>query len=119
MSFAGHICYFVGFVVFSCRVQFIFIYLFFIFLLFFLFIFLQYRVHPVHRLERFDKSLDSRVIEYRKLILAHSNFIAVRPKAALLFWVVVDFRCGVPLFIVIHANRNTVDSRYLEVKGTL
>ena len=107
MSFAGHICYFVGFVVFSCRVYIIFIYLFFIFLLFFLFIFfLLYRVHPVHRLERFDKSLDSRVIEFRKLILAHSNFIAGRPKAALLFWFVGDFRCGVPLFIVILVNRN-------------
>ena len=28
-------------------------------------------------------------------------FIAGRPKAALLFWLVSDFRCGVPLFIVI------------------
>ena len=30
-----------------------------------------------------------------------SNFIAGRPKAALLFWFFGDFRCGVPLFIVI------------------
>ena len=30
-----------------------------------------------------------------------SNFIAGRPKAALLFWLFSDFRCGVPLFIVI------------------
>ena len=29
------------------------------------------------------------------------NFIAGRPKAALLFWFFGDFRCGVPLFIVI------------------
>ena len=32
-----------------------------------------------------------------------SNFIASRPKAALLFWLFSDFRCGVPLFIVILA----------------
>ena len=30
-----------------------------------------------------------------------SNFIAGRPKAALLFWFFGEFRCGVPLFIVI------------------
>ena len=30
-----------------------------------------------------------------------SNFIAGRPKAALLFWLFSDFRFGVPLFIVI------------------
>ena len=30
-----------------------------------------------------------------------SNFIAGRPKAALLFWIFGGFRCGVPLFIVI------------------
>ena len=29
-----------------------------------------------------------------------SNFIAGRPKAALLFWFFGAFRCGVPLFIV-------------------
>ena len=29
------------------------------------------------------------------------NFIACRPKAALLFWLFSDFICGVPLFIVI------------------
>ena len=29
-----------------------------------------------------------------------SNFIAGRPKAALLFWFFGGFRCGVPLFIV-------------------
>ena len=29
-----------------------------------------------------------------------SNCIAGRPKAALLFWFFGDFRCGVPLFIV-------------------
>ena len=30
-----------------------------------------------------------------------SNFITGRPKAALLFWFFGDFRCGVPLYIVI------------------
>ena len=30
-----------------------------------------------------------------------SNFIAGRPKAALLFWFFDGFRCGVPLFVVI------------------
>ena len=29
-----------------------------------------------------------------------SNFIASRPKAALLFWCFGGFRCGVPLFLV-------------------
>ena len=33
--------------------------------------------------------------------LPPSNLIAGRPKAALLSWVFSDFRCGVPLFIVI------------------
>ena len=42
----------------------------------------------------------------RKLVQAPpppppSNFIAGRPKASLLFWFFGDFRCGVPLFIVI------------------
>ena len=38
----------------------------------------------------------------RKLVKAlSSNFIAGRPKAALLFWFFGGFRCGVPLFIVI------------------
>ena len=41
----------------------------------------------------------------RKLhvVEAPSNFITGRPKAALLFWLFSDFRCGVPLFIVILA----------------
>ena len=30
-----------------------------------------------------------------------SNFMAGRPKAALLVWFFGDFRCGLPLFIVI------------------
>ena len=30
-----------------------------------------------------------------------SNFIAGRPQAAFLYWFFGDFRCGVPLFIVI------------------
>ena len=37
----------------------------------------------------------------RKLVEALSNFIAGRPKAALLFWFFGGFRCGVPSFIVI------------------
>ena len=39
----------------------------------------------------------------RKLVEAPppSNFIAGRPKAALLFWFFGVFRCGVPLFIVV------------------
>ena len=38
----------------------------------------------------------------RKLVEAPtpSNFIAGRPKAALLYWFFSDFRCGVLLFIV-------------------
>ena len=39
----------------------------------------------------------------RKLVQAPSNFIAGRPNAALLFWLFSDFRCGVPLFIVVLA----------------
>ena len=37
------------------------------------------------------------------------TLIAGRPKAALLFWFFSDFRCGLPLFIVIriiYKNRN-------------
>ena len=34
-------------------------------------------------------------------LLKFSVFIAGRPKAALLFWLFCDFRCGVLLFIVI------------------
>ena len=30
-----------------------------------------------------------------------SNVIAGRPKAALLFWFFGDFRCGMPLFVVV------------------
>ena len=36
-----------------------------------------------------------------QLVEAPSNFIAGRPRAAFLFWLFSDFRCGVPLFIVI------------------
>ena len=35
------------------------------------------------------------------LLKPPSNFIAGRPKAALLFWFFGGFRCGVPLFIVL------------------
>ena len=34
-------------------------------------------------------------------LLLYCNFIAGRPKAALVFWLFDDFRCGVSLFIVI------------------
>ena len=37
----------------------------------------------------------------RKLVEAPSNFIAGRPKAALLFWFFGYFRCGMLLFMVI------------------
>ena len=37
----------------------------------------------------------------RKLVQAPSNFIAGRPKAALLVWFFTDFRCDVLLIIVI------------------
>ena len=36
-----------------------------------------------------------------RLVEAPSNFIAGRPKAALLFWFFGDFRCRMLLFIVI------------------
>ena len=36
-----------------------------------------------------------------KLVKAPSDFIAGRPKAALLFWFFGGFRCGVPLLLVI------------------
>ena len=38
-----------------------------------------------------------------KLVQDPGNFIAGRPKAAPLVWFFSDFRCGVPLFIVIHS----------------
>ena len=37
----------------------------------------------------------------RKLVEAPSNFIAGRPKKALLFWFFGDFRCGVLLLIIV------------------
>ena len=36
--------------------------------------------------------------------LTPSNFIAGRLKAAFLVWLFGEFRCGVPLFIVIHVT---------------
>ena len=35
-------------------------------------------------------------------IIDNNELIAGRPKAALLFWFFVDFRCGALLFMVIH-----------------
>ena len=37
----------------------------------------------------------------RILVEAPSSFIAGHPKAALLFWFFGNFRCGVPLFVVV------------------
>ena len=48
-----------------------------------------------------SKQNQGRGLVDRKLVQAPSNFIAGRPKAALLFWLFSDYRCGVPLFIVI------------------
>ena len=47
-----------------------------------------------------------------------SNFIAGRPKAALLFWFFGDFRCGLPLFIcilVLYINIKKGENRMLNV----
>ena len=47
------------------------------------------------------KQKQGRGLVDHKLVQAPSNFIAGRPKAALLFWFFGGgFRCGVPLFIV-------------------
>ena len=48
----------------------------------------------------YDKALFIREKFPDKVGLVGSNFIAGRPKAALLFWFFGGFRCGVPLFIV-------------------
>ena len=37
----------------------------------------------------------------RKLVKTPSSFIAGRPRAAPLFWFLGDYRCDMPLFIVI------------------
>ena len=42
-----------------------------------------------------------RELLYHKLVQPPSNYVAGRPKAALLFWFFGHFRCGEPLFIVI------------------
>ena len=41
------------------------------------------------------------VLSTENAFKSSSNFIAGRPKAALMFWYFGDFRCGVPLFIVL------------------
>ena len=46
------------------------------------------------------QNLGQRLVDH-KLVQAPSNFIAGRPKAALLFWFFGDFRCGALLFMVI------------------
>ena len=45
--------------------------------------------------------LGGRGLVDRKLVQAPSNFIAGRPKAALLFGFFGDFRCGALLFMII------------------
>ena len=51
--------------------------------------------------EKTPRLIYGRGLVDRKLVEAPSNFIADRPKAALLLCFFGDFRCGVPLFIVI------------------
>ena len=48
------------------------------------------------------------LLQMKRLIdlTAHEPTAYGRPKAALLFWFLGDFRCGVPLFIVIHVIYN-------------
>ena len=46
-------------------------------------------------------SMWNRKISLEKSEFKQTQFIAGRPKAALLFWLFSDLRCGVPLFIVI------------------
>ena len=48
----------------------------------------------------FDKNKPGSTLKEKNL-KPPNNFIAGRPMAALLFWIFGDFRCGVPLFIVI------------------
>ena len=47
-----------------------------------------------------SKQNQGRGLVDHKVVKAPSNFIAGRPKAALLFWFFGGFRCSVPLFIV-------------------
>ena len=58
-------------------------------------------VFVVRSLSGDPKQNQERGLTDRKLVQAPSNFIAGRPKAALLLWFFGDFRCGVLLFIVI------------------
>ena len=51
----------------------------------------------------FERLVDRKVVEASPPPPPPSNFIAGRPKAALLFWFFGDFRCRVPLFVVILA----------------
>ena len=48
-----------------------------------------------------SKNLGVAFLNVLSIVQAPSNFIAGRPRAALLFWFFGDFRCGVLLFIVI------------------
>ena len=45
-----------------------------------------------------------------------SNFIAGRPKAALLFWFFGDFRCGVVFFMVIFVKYKYKNGKQMDVK---
>ena len=50
-----------------------------------------------------SKQNQGRGLVDHKQVQAPSDFIAGRPKVALLFWFFDGFGCGVPLFIVIRA----------------
>ena len=66
-------------------------------------VFVSFLLFVVFLLSGEPKQNQGRGLVDRKLVQAPppSNFIAGRPKAALLFWFFGGFRCGVPLFIVI------------------
>ena len=64
------------------------------------------------------EELRARVV-HRKLVEAPpppSNFIAGRPKAALVFWFFSDFRFGVSLFIVIRVIYKYINRVKIDVK---
>ena len=54
----------------------------------------------VYVLEAVSDEFSGLAVNKRSIFLRWNNFIAGRPKSALLFWFFGGFRCGVPLFIV-------------------
>ena len=50
----------------------------------------------------FEKLISIKISRNLAFFKPPSNFIAGRPKAALLLWFFGDFRCGALLFVVIH-----------------